>query len=164
MDAIETIEVVIETPAGSRNKYELDPETGVIRLSRRMRVAARFPVDYGYIPETLGLDGDPLDAMVLTIEPVVVGCRVTARPIGVLRMRDEHGSDDKVLFVPSNDPVYEGLTDVGDVPAVQRQEIQEFFETYKDLEPGTPVVGGWGTRTEAIVEIEEARSRRGTGD
>jgi inorganic pyrophosphatase len=155
----DVVEALIETPAGSRNKYEIDPASGVVRLSRRLRVAARFPVDYGYLPGTLGLDGDPLDAIVLTDEPVVVGCHVQGRVVAVLHMGDEHGGDDKILLVPDGDPVFDDVRDLDDVPPARRRELEQFFAHYKDLSPARPRVAGWGTRAIALEEISSARDR-----
>ena len=133
-------DVTIEIPQGQRNKYEVDHETGRIRLDRMLFTSTRYPADYGFIEGTLGEDGDPLDALVLLEEPTFPGCLVRARAIGMFRMRDEAGGDDKVLCVPAGDP---RLATSGPRRRVefQRLEIQHFFEVYKDLEPGKSVEG-----------------------
>ena len=147
-------DVTIEIPKGQRNKYELDHATGRIRLDRMLFTSTRYPADYGYIENTLGMDGDPLDALVLLEEPTFPGCLITCRAIGMFRMTDEKGGDDKVLCVPATDPRMAHLTDINDVSEFDRLEIQHFFETYKDLEPGESVEGAeWVGREAAEAEI-----------
>jgi len=154
------VEVVIEIPKGQRNKYEVDHDTGRIRLDRMLFTSTRYPADYGFIEDTLGGDGDPLDALVLLEEPTFPGCLVTARVIGMYRMTDEKGPDDKVLCVPANDPRAEHLHDIHDVAEFDRLEIQHFFEVYKDLEPGKSVEGShWADRAAAEAEVEHSRKR-----
>ncbi|HST84918.1 MAG TPA: inorganic diphosphatase [Kineosporiaceae bacterium] len=153
-------DVTIEIPKGQRNKYEVDHETGRIRLDRMLFTATRYPADYGFIENTLGEDGDPLDALVLLEEPTFPGCLVRCRAIGMFKMRDEAGGDDKVLCLPSNDPRLESMQDLDDVSAFYRLEIQHFFETYKDLEPGKSVEGArWTKKAEAEAEIVASRQR-----
>ncbi len=154
-------DVVVEIPKGHRNKYEVDHETGRIRLDRTLFTATSYPADYGFIEDTLGQDGDPLDAIVLVDEPTFPGCVIRCRPIGMLCMVDEHGQDDKVLCVPAGDTRKEHLRDVFDVAEFDRLEIQHFFEVYKALEPGKGVKGGtaWVGRGQAEAEIEDARRR-----
>ena len=153
-------DVLIEIPAGSRNKYEVDHLTGRIRLDRMLFTSTRYPHDYGYIEGTLGQDGDPLDAMVLLDEPTFPGCLIKCRAIGMFRMTDEAGGDDKVLCVPANDPRLEHLRDIHHVPEFDRLEIQHFFEVYKDLEPGKSVEGAtWEGRVEAEREILASQER-----
>ncbi|WP_298890994.1 inorganic diphosphatase [uncultured Serinicoccus sp.] len=143
-------DVTIEIPQGSRNKYEVDHATGRIRLDRMLFTATRYPADYGYIEETLGEDGDPLDALVLLDEPTWPGCLVLARPIGMFHMRDEAGGDDKIICVPAEDPRKLGIQNLDDIGTHTRLEIQHFFEVYKDLEPGKSVEGAhWAGREEA---------------
>ena len=154
------VEVIVEIPQGSRNKYEMDHETGRIRLDRMLFTSTRYPADYGFIEHTLADDGDPLDAMVMLEEPTFPGCLVTARPIGVFWMHDEHGPDAKVLTVPAHDPRYAGLQDLGDVPPHVTAEIGHFFDIYKELEPGKGTdVRGWQNRATAIEVIEAAFQR-----
>jgi inorganic pyrophosphatase len=136
------VEVVIEIPRGQRNKYEVDHRTGRIRLDRMLFTSTRYPADYGFIEDTLGGDGDPLDALVLLEEPTFPGCLVTARVIGMFQMTDEAGPDDKVLCVPASDPRVAHLQDI------------------KDLEPGKSVEGShWSDRAEAEAEVERSRKR-----
>jgi len=153
-------DVTIEIPKGQRNKYEVDHETGRIRLDRMLFTSTRYPHDYGFIEGTLGDDGDPLDALVLLEEPTFPGCLIRCRAIGMFRMRDEAGGDDKVLCIPARDPRTEPIQDLKDVSDFDLLEIQHFFETYKDLEPGKSVEGAtWTGRAEAEAEIEESRRR-----
>ena len=153
-------DVTIEIPKGQRNKYEVDHESGRIRLDRMLFTATRYPADYGFIDNTLGEDGDPLDALVLLEEPTFPGCLVRCRAIGMFRMRDEAGGDDKVLCLPSNDPRVESMQDLADIPHFYRLEIQHFFETYKDLEPGKSVEGAhWTDKAAAEAEIVASRQR-----
>ena len=155
-------DVIVEIPQGSRNKYEMDHDTGRIRLDRMLFTATRYPADYGYVDGTLGRDGDPLDALVLVDDPTFPGCAVRCRAIGMFVMRDEKGPDEKVLCVPADDPRHEALQDVGDVPAFDLLEITHFFEVYKDLEPGKSVEGShWEGREKAYEEIAASRSRAG---
>jgi inorganic pyrophosphatase len=154
------VEVVIEIPKGQRNKYEMDHHTGRIRLDRMLFTSTRYPADYGFIEDTLADDGDPLDALVLLDEPTFPGCLITCRVIGMFRMHDEKGADDKVLCVPAKDPRMEHLRDIHHVPEFDRLEIQHFFEVYKALEPGKMVrAEAWADRTAAEIEIEACRKR-----
>jgi inorganic pyrophosphatase len=151
-------DVVIEIPKGQRNKYEMDHETGRIRLDRMLFTSTRYPADYGFIEDTLADDGDPLDALVLLEEPTFPGCLIKCRAIGMFRMRDEMGADDKVLCVPATDPRMKRLRDIHQVPEFDRLEIQHFFEVYKELEPGKSVAGtGWAPRSDAEAQIRRAR-------
>ncbi|MGB9376118.1 MAG: inorganic diphosphatase [Mycobacteriales bacterium] len=153
-------DVTIEIPKGQRNKYEVDHSTGRIRLDRMLFTSTRYPADYGFIEGTLGADGDPLDALVLVDEPTFPGCLIRSRAIGMFRMTDEMGGDDKVLCVPSNDPRMEHLRDIHHMPEFDRLEIQHFFEVYKELEPGKSVEGAtFVGRTEAEREIHISRKR-----
>jgi inorganic pyrophosphatase len=153
-------DVTIEIPQGNRNKYEMDHKTGKIRLDRMLFTSTRYPADYGFIDETLALDGDPLDALVILEEPTFPGCVIRCRPVGMFRMRDEKGPDDKVLCVPATDPRMDRVQDISDVTEFHRLEIQHFFEVYKALEPGKSVeISTWANRDEAIAEIESSRKR-----
>jgi inorganic pyrophosphatase len=154
-------DVLIEVPRGSRNKYEVDHVTGRMRLDRTLFTATQYPADYGYIEDTLGEDDDPLDALVLLPgDPLFPGVIVRCRAIGMFRMTDEKGGDDKVLAVPAKDPRMEHLRDIHHLPEFDRLEIQHFFEVYKDLEPGKSVEGAeWVGRVDAEREIEESRKR-----
>lgn len=148
-------DVLIEVPRGSRNKYEVDHETGRIRLDRVLFTATQYPLDYGYVEDTLGADGDPLDALVIIYgDPLFPGVLVRCRTIGMFRMTDEKGPDDKLICVPADDPRKANLQDIGDLPEFDRLEIQHFFEVYKDLEPGKSVEGAtWVGRADAENEI-----------
>ena len=145
---------------GQRNKYEMDHESNRLRLDRTLFTATQYPADYGYIENTLGLDGDPLDALVLLDEPTFPGCLINCRVIGMFRMRDEKGADDKVLCVPATDPRHEHLRDIYHVPEFLRLEIQHFFQVYKALEPGKLVQAeAWADRASAEAEVEASRKR-----
>lgn len=153
-------DVTIEIPKGTRNKYEYDHKTGRIRLDRMLFTSTHYPADYGFIEGTLGQDGDPLDALVLLEEPTFPGCLIRCRAIGMFRMRDENGPDDKVLCVPAGDQRASWRTDIDDVSEYHRLEIQHFFEVYKDLEPGKSVEGAtWTGRAQAETEIRESLQR-----
>ncbi|MBM9508877.1 inorganic diphosphatase [Actinacidiphila acididurans] len=156
-------DVIVEIPQGSRNKYEMDHEAGRIRLDRMLFTSTRYPADYGYVDGTLGHDGDPLDALVLTGEPTFPGCAIECRAIGMFVMRDEQGLDEKVLCVPAHDPRWEHVRDIHHVSEFDRLEITHFFEVYKDLEPGKSVEGShWEGRAQAYAEIEASRVRAHT--
>ncbi len=151
------IEVVVEIPKGSRNKYEMDHETGELWLDRHLFTATSYPADYGFIPDTLAGDGDPLDALVLLDEPTVPGCHIRARPIGVFWMRDEAGPDAKILSVPAHDERWTHLEDLSDLRPHLRAEIAHFFEVYKALEPAKSTeIGTWDGADVAAGVIEEA--------
>jgi inorganic pyrophosphatase len=153
-------DVTIEIPQGQRNKYEVDHETGRIRLDRMLFTSTRYPSDYGFIEGTLADDGDPLDALVLLEEPTFPGCLIKCRAIGMFRMRDENGLDDKVLCVAATDPRMAHLVNIEDVSEFELLEIQHFFKIYKELEPGKEVeVGKWVGRAAAEDEIESTRAR-----
>lgn len=157
------VEVVVEIPKGTRNKYEANHETGEIWLDRMLFTATRYPEDYGFIPRTLAEDGDPLDAMVLLEEPTFPGCHIKARPVGVFLMRDEHGNDAKVLCVTSSDPRQANIRELDDLPDHELDEISHFFAIYKSLEPGKMAEpGGWHSRTWAEQVVEDAKRRYGT--
>jgi inorganic pyrophosphatase len=154
-------DVLIEIPRGSRNKYEVDHESGRMRLDRTLFTSTQYPADYGFIEGTLGEDGDPLDALVIIQgDPLFPGVVVRCRAIGMFRMKDERGGDDKVLAVPATDPRLEHLRDIHHLPEFDRLEIQHFFEVYKDLEPGKSVEGAnWVGRVEAETEIAQSVQR-----
>ena len=153
--------MLIEIPRGSRNKYEVDHGSGRMRLDRTLFTSTQYPADYGFIEGTLGEDGDPLDALVIIQgDPLFPGVVVRCRAIGMFRMKDERGGDDKVLAVPATDPRLEHLRDIHHLPEFDRLEIQHFFEVYKDLEPGKSVEGAnWVGRVEAETEIAQSVQR-----
>ncbi len=153
-------DVTIEIPAGSRNKYEVDHETGRLKLDRMLFTSTRYPHDYGFVDNTLGEDGDPLDALVLLEEPTFPGCLIRCRTIGMFRMTDEAGGDDKLICVPVADPRLEHLRDIYHMAEFDRLEVQHFFEVYKDLEPGTSVEGAtWEGREAAEREVRASQAR-----
>jgi inorganic pyrophosphatase len=154
------VEVIVEIPKGSRNKYEIDHETGQLWLDRHLFTATTYPADYGFVPGTLAEDGDPLDVLVLLEEPTVPGCHIRGRPIGVFWMTDEKGPDAKILAVPEGDPRWNHLQELDDVPTHLLAEIAHFFEVYKALEPAKSTdVGSWDGRPQAWAEIEAAFAR-----
>lgn len=153
-------DVLIEVPQGSRNKYELDHQSGRLRLDRTLFTATQYPADYGFIEHTLGGDGDPLDALVLVQQPTFPGCVIRCRAIGMFQMTDEAGDDAKVLCVPTGDPRLEHLRDIHHVEQFLRLEIQHFFEVYKALEPDKHVEGHeWVGRAGAESEIQQSLQR-----
>ncbi|MFJ8822687.1 inorganic diphosphatase [Streptomyces sp. NPDC102467] len=157
----DAFDVIVEIPQGSRNKYEMDHELGRIRLDRMLFTSTQYPADYGYIEGTLGRDGDPLDALVLTDDATFPGCTIECRAIGMFVMSDEQGPDEKVLCVPAHDPRHASILDIEDIPEFDRLEITHFFEVYKDLEPGKSVEGShWEGRDKAYEEIGRSRERR----
>ncbi|HEX2236722.1 MAG TPA: inorganic diphosphatase [Actinomycetota bacterium] len=161
------VEVLVEIPKGSRNKYEFDRERGAMRLDRRLFSATTYPADYGFIPETLAGDGDALDALVLLDDPTFPGCLIRARPLGVFFMEDEKGPDAKIICVVHDDPLWSDVKDIEELPSPLRQEIHHFFDVYKVLEPNknASTIGYKGLPA-ALDEIEEARRRwrsRGEG-
>ncbi|WP_101652334.1 inorganic diphosphatase [Brevibacterium ihuae] len=150
----------VEIPKGSRNKYEVDHETGHVKLDRYLYTSMAYPTDYGYFEDTLGLDGDPLDVMVLLTESVFPGCAVDVRPIGMFKMEDEAGGDDKVLAVVAGDPRWDAIQDIDDVDSFTRDAIEHFFVHYKDLEPNKFVKGSnWVGREEAEAEVQASLDR-----
>jgi inorganic pyrophosphatase len=150
---------VVEIPKGSRNKYEYDPELGGIKLDRFVSESVVYPTDYGYVPDTLAPDGDPLDVLVCVSEPTFPGCIVPTKPVGLFKMEDEKGPDDHVVCVPIADPGWNFIEDLDDLPAQLRAEIGHFFEVYKDLDADRhSQVNGWGDRAEALETIAQARA------
>lgn len=159
-DTPRTLDVVVEIPRGSRNKYEYDHENHVMRLDRRLFSATFYPADYGFVPDTLAEDTDPLDALVLLDDPTFPGCWVTCRPVGVFWMEDDKGPDAKIICVPSGDPRWDAMAEIDDVPELFRAEIQHFFDVYKMLEPGKHAqTGGFDGVEAAWGEIERSRQR-----
>ncbi|HEX2090466.1 MAG TPA: inorganic diphosphatase [Actinomycetota bacterium] len=153
------VTVVVEIPTGSRNKYEFDRKTGQIVLDRMLFTSVRYPADYGYIEGALGADGDYLDALVLVGEPTFPGCRIRARPVGLFRMWDEKGRDEKIICVPLRDPMWSHVKELDDLQPTVRSEIEHFFTIYKDLEEKKVGTEGFASREEAMAVITEARER-----
>lgn len=150
----DVVEAVIEIPRGSRNKYEIDEATGAIRLDRVLYSSVHYPTDYGFIPGTRADDGDHLDVLVIVEEPTFPGCRMTVRPLGVLKMRDERGGDYKIIAVPARDPRFDGIDELAELHPHWLKEIENFFNVYKTLEPDKIVsIDGWGDRAEAWAAI-----------
>jgi inorganic pyrophosphatase len=153
-------DVIIEIPQGSRNKYEVDHESGRVRLDRTLFTGFVYPTDYGFFENTLGLDGDPVDVLVLLDYPTFPGVTISVRPVAVFNMTDDGGSDAKVIAVQAKDPRWAHIQDLDDIPEFTRKEIEHFFTHYKDLEPGKWVkIIGWGGVEEAQQLILEAIER-----
>ncbi len=148
------IYVVVEIPKGSRNKYELSKELGVIKLARVLYSSLHYPGDYGLIPRTYYEDGDPLDVLVMNNEPTFPGCVIEARPIGIFRMSDGEAPDDKILAVPASDPLFQDYQTIDDIPQHFLREVAHFFEVYKDLEGVRIKPGGWEGVDSAHAQIE----------
>lgn len=157
------VDMVVEIPKGSRNKYEMDKDTGRIYLDRMLFTATRYPADYGYVPETLADDGDALDALALVSEPTFPGCWVTIKPVGLFVMEDQGREDLKVLGVPIGDPVWREAEDIEDIPGHLLRELEHFFSIYKELEGKKTAVHGWREAAEAYSAIERARRAFGNG-
>jgi inorganic pyrophosphatase len=151
--------VFVEIPSGSRNKYEYDPQRGRLVLDRMLFTATRYPADYGFVDGTLAEDGDPLDALVLVSDPTFPGCLIRARVIGLFRMEDEKGRDDKVLGVPLRDPLWSYVHSLDDLPPTVRAEIEHFFAVYKNLEGKPTRTQGFVGRDEALRAIADGRRR-----
>jgi inorganic pyrophosphatase len=155
----DSFDCIVEIPKGSRNKYEYDHERHVIRLDRFLFSSTVYPTDYGFVPDTLSLDGDPLDVMVCVSEPTFPGCLIVVKPLALFRMEDDAGIDDKVLAVPLTDPGWNTLETLDEVPDQLQNEIAHFFTVYKQLENKQVDVRGWHSREDAVKEIEASRKR-----
>jgi inorganic pyrophosphatase len=154
------LEVVVEIPRGSRNKYEFDHERGVMRLDRRLFSATVYPADYGFVPETLAEDGDPLDVLVLLEDPTFPGCWITARPVGLMWMEDEKGHDAKIICIEPNEPRFRDINELDDIQPELLAEIRHFFDMYKTLEPGKESrTGDFQGRAAAWDEIVACQAR-----
>jgi inorganic pyrophosphatase len=154
----EPLVCIIEIPKGSRNKYEYDPDLGAIKLDRFVSASVVYPTDYGYVPDTLMPDGDPLDVLVCVSEPTFPGCVVPSKVVGLFKMSDEKGPDDHVVCVPCDDPGWNEVEKIEDLPSLLRAEIGHFFSVYKDLDPEKhSEVKGWGDREAALKTLQEAR-------
>ena len=154
-----TFDVLIEIPRGSRNKYEYDFKLKRIRFDRMLFSSMMYPADYGFIPQTLALDGDPLDVLVLINEPTFPGCVMEVKPIGVFHMADDKGPDEKIICVPVSDPIWSSLNDLADINPHLLKEIEHFFQVYKDLENKVVDVEGWGDLSQALAIIDECTER-----
>ena len=160
------VNVIIEVPIGGEPiKYEMDKAAGTLVVDRFLHTAMRYPGNYGFVPHTLSDDGDPIDVLVANTRPIVPGAVMNVRPIGVLMMQDDAGGDEKIIAVPSPKLTkrYENVMNHTDLPAITREQIQHFFQHYKDLEPGKWVkLLGWGDATDARRLIREAIARAKT--
>jgi len=153
------VNVIVEIPKGKRNKFEVDKVTGLIKLDRYLYSSAVYPGDYGFIPQTLAEDHDPLDALVMVNEPTFSGCLIEARVVGIFRMRDKGQNDFKVLAVPHKDPLFSHIKKLADVPAHFVREVEFFFTTYKQLEGVTIEALGWASSEEGTAEVRSSVER-----
>lgn len=149
-----SINVIIEIPKGSKNKYEIDKESGLIKLDRAMKTSQDYPFDYGFIPQTLWDDNDALDVILLTTSPLYPGILVEARPVAVIRMIDSGYSDDKIIAVPESDPRFDDIVNLSDINKHTIKEIQHFLETYKSIDGKKVVVNGVEKKSEALLAIK----------
>ena len=163
-DAPNVVDVFVEIQKGSRNKYEWDHERGRFVLDRMLFSAVHYPGDYGFVRDTFGHDGDPLDALVILSEATFPGCTIAARVVGVFWMSDDKGRDTKIICVPDSDPRWSHVQDIGDVPGHLLAEVEHFFSIYKDLERKKVEVHGFGARDEAMAEISGDQERFSTMD
>lgn len=159
MTNVEQFDAFIEIPAGSRNKYEFDFDLKMMRFDRLLFSSMKYPADYGFIPETLALDGDPLDVLVLTTEPTIPSLLIEVKPIGVFYMSDDKGNDEKIICVPIGDPLMRELNDLNDINKHLVKEIEHFFKVYKDLENKKVEINGFGDKKAAIEMIIECQER-----
>ena len=159
MKSDDAVVAFVEIPKGSRNKYEYDPELGRVALDRHLFTSMSYPADYGFIVDTLGEDGDPLDALILVSESTFPGCVISVRPVAVFDMTDEKGPDQKIICVPFKDPEWSEVTDVDDISPNYRDEIEHFFSQYGRLEGKTVKTEGFGNHIDAERFIAEARER-----
>lgn len=151
----EVVNVIVEIPKGSKNKYEIDKETGLIKLDRAMKSSQDYPFDYGFVPQTLWEDGDALDVILLTTYPLAIGILVEARPVAVMRMIDGGEGDDKIIAVPKNDPRWEEVRDLSDINKHTIKEIQHFLETYKSIEGKSVEISGVEGREQALEAVKK---------
>lgn len=149
------INVLVEIPAGSKNKYEFDKEMNAFALDRVLYSSVQYPYDYGFVPNTLADDGDPLDGMVMMDQPTFPGCVIAARPLGMLEMIDGGDRDEKILCVPAKDPRYAEFKSLKDVPPHRLEEIAEFFRSYKNLEKKVTEILGWQDIDKVAPLVEE---------
>jgi inorganic pyrophosphatase len=152
----DSMNVIIEIQKGSKNKYEIDKKTGLIALDRVMHTGQDYPFDYGFVPQSLWLDGDPLDVVLLTTYPLLPGVLVTARPVGVMHMVDDGEADEKVIAVPTHDPRFEKIQDLSDVNPHTLKEIEHFFLTYKNLQKKDVQINGFEAKDKAVLAFEQS--------
>ena len=154
-----TFDAIIEIPRGSRNKYEMDHETGRIRFDRVLYSPMFYPADYGFVENTLALDGDPIDVLVFLTEPTVHGCVIEVKTVGVLNMSDDKGRDEKLICVPVADPTWSKIESLEDMNPHTLKAVEHFFKTYKDLENKTCIVEGYGDKAQAEQLLQDSRDR-----
>jgi inorganic pyrophosphatase len=162
-DLPRVVNVIVEIPKGRRSKFELDKKTGLIRLDRYLYSSSHYPGDYGFIPQTLAEDGDPLDAVVMVNEPTFSGCLIEARVLGLFRMKDKGANDYKVFGVPHSDPLFAEVQSLNDVPKHFLREVEHFFGTYKQLEGAKVETLGWAPAADAIAEVKASVERYKAG-
>ena len=153
------VHAIVEIPKGRRSKFEVDKNTGLIRLDRYLYASSHYPGDYGFIPQTLAEDGDNLDILVMVNEPTFSGCLIEARVVGLFRMTDRGVNDYKVLAVPHSDPLFAEFQDLGNVPQHYLREVEHFFATYKQLEGVSVKTQGWAGASEATAEVRASVER-----
>jgi inorganic pyrophosphatase len=158
-DLPRVVHAIVEIPKGRRTKFEVDKKTGLIRLDRYLYSSSHYPGDYGFIPQTLAEDGDPLDVLVMVNEPTFSGCLIEARVVGLFRMKDHNVNDFKVLGVPHTDPLFAEFQNLGDVPSHYLREVEHFFATYKQLEGMHVEPMGWATAQDAVLEVRSSVER-----
>lgn len=158
-DLPSVVHAIVEIPKGRRSKFEVDKKTGMLKLDRYLYSSSHYPGDYGFVPQTLAEDGDPLDVLVMVNEATFSGCLIEARVLGIFRMRDHGKNDYKVFGVPHTDPLFGEYHDLNDVPAHYLREVEHFFATYKTLEGITVETQGWGGVEEALQEVRDSVDR-----
>jgi inorganic pyrophosphatase len=158
-DIPSVVNMIVEIPKGRRNKFELDKDTGLIKLDRYLYSSSVYPGDYGFIPQTLAEDGDPLDALVMVNEPTFSGCLIEARVVGMFKMKDKGANDFKVLGVPNADPLFHHMRKLEDVPPHFLREVEHFFATYKQLEGIVTESLGWTNAEESTAEVRSSVER-----
>lgn len=158
-DIPRVVHTIVEIPKGRRSKFEVDKQTGLMRLDRYLYSSSHYPGDYGFIPQTLAEDGDALDVLVMVNEPTFSGCLIATRVVGLFRMKDKGKNDYKVLGVPHTDPLFAEMQNLGDVPHHFLREVEHFFATYKQLEGAHVETMGWGEAEEAIAEVKKSVER-----
>lgn len=159
-DLPSVVNAIIEIPKGRRSKFEVDKRTGLIKLDRYLYSSSHYPGDYGFIPQTLAEDGDPLDILVMVNEPTFSGCLIETRVVGLFRMTDRGANDYKVLGVPNTDPLFREFQQLEDVPSHYLMEVEHFFATYKQLEGVAVETHGWTSAEDAITEVRESLDRK----
>jgi inorganic pyrophosphatase len=158
-DIPSVVNAIVEIPKGRRSKFEVDKKTGLIRLDRYLYSSSHYPGDYGFIPQTLAEDGDPLDILVMVNEPTFSGCLIEARVVGLFRMKDRGVNDFKILGVPHTDPLFAEYQNLRDAPSHFLREVEHFFGTYKQLEGITIETMGWATAQDAMAEVRASVER-----